>query len=251
MADVAALWRHPIKSHGREVLERVVLTEGQTIPWDRHWAVTHDQTKFDPANPGWVGCRNFMIGTSFPRQAGIWAQLDEDAGRIELRHADLGNLSFCPDDPADADRFLTWIAPLAEDTSLRATGLATAGLRGMTDTPYPSVSLMSVASHDAVVERLGHPLESERWRGNIWMSGFAPWVERDWIGRDLRIGGAVLSVRDHIARCKHTMANPVTGQRDVDTLGALRAGWDHQDFGVYAVVTTGGPVAVGDPVEVI
>ena len=35
------------------------------------------------------------------------------------------------------------------------------------------------------------------------------------------------------------MANPETGRRDVDTLAALRA-WEHQDFGVYAAVTSGG-----------
>ena len=46
MADqFAALWRHPIKGHGREALETVDLTEGRTMPWDRRWAVAHEAAK--------------------------------------------------------------------------------------------------------------------------------------------------------------------------------------------------------------
>jgi MOSC domain-containing protein YiiM len=47
------------------------------------------------------------------------------------------------------------------------------------------------------------------------------------------------------------MANPASGDRDVDTLGALRNGWNHQDFGVYATVIKGGRINMNDKVEVI
>ena len=35
------------------------------------------------------------------------------------------------------------------------------------------------------------------------------------------------------------------------TLAALQAGYGHQDFGIYAVVTEGGPIALGQEIEVI
>jgi len=76
MINVAALWRHPIKSHGREALQTVALTAGQTMPFDRTWAVMHDASKFEAGAPAWVKCANFMIGTSTPALAGIWAKLD-------------------------------------------------------------------------------------------------------------------------------------------------------------------------------
>ena len=44
---VTALWRHPIKSHGREALTRARLTAGATMPWDRTWAVAHDAARTD------------------------------------------------------------------------------------------------------------------------------------------------------------------------------------------------------------
>ena len=110
---------------------------------------------------------------------------------------------------------------------------------------------MTKASHDAVVGQLGQPLEVERWRGNIWLSGAEPWQERTWIGKTIQIGQATLTVKEHILRCKHTKANPHSGVCDVDTLGALRAGFGHADFGVYAQVIKGGKVTVNDKVEVI
>ena len=94
--------------------------------------------------------------------------------------------------------------------------------------------------------RLGQPLAMERFRGNIWLEGLAPFAEFELVGQTLRIGGATLRVREVITRCKATTANPETGLVDADTLRGLRAGWGHQDFGVYAEVVTGGRVAVGD-----
>ena len=94
MSTVAALWRHPIKSHGREALTEVTLTEGQTMPWDRHWAVQHEASKFNADDPRWVMCRNFMIGVATPGLAGIWAELDEATATITLRHDALGSHTF-------------------------------------------------------------------------------------------------------------------------------------------------------------
>ena len=245
MIRVSALWRHPIKSHGRERIETVELVAGQTMPWDRHWAVTHERTKFDG---DWVPCANFMIGVRTPALAGIWAELDEDAGRLTLRHDDLGEITFDPEN--DVERFLTWVKPLSADQSFEPTGLIS-GSVGMTDSNYPTVSIMTEASHKAVEGRLGRPLEVARWRGNIWLEGTAPWEEFEWVGRDVQIGEAVLHVEEPIERCKHTMANPRTGRRDTDTLAVLREGWDHENFGVNATVTKGGRVAKGDLVKVI
>ncbi|PJI93157.1 hypothetical protein BC777_2027 [Yoonia maricola] len=251
MPSVAALWRHPIKSHGREALDEVTLFEGQTMPWDRTWAVTHEASKFDASNPTWVMCRNFMIGVSTPALAGIWASFDEATGTITLRHADLEEINFNPDDPTDADRFIAWVRPLCPPDKRQPVGLAKAPMRGMTDSNYPTVSIMTQASHNAVAQKLGRPLEIERWRGNIWLDGAGPWEELEWLGKDVQIGGAMLHIVEPIERCKHTMANPRTGKRDADTLAALRDGWNHQYFGVYAKVIKGGKVALNDTAKVV
>ena len=76
--------------------------------------------------------------------------------------------------------------------------------RGYTDTPYPSVSLCNMASHHAVESLSQTPLSPLRWRGNIWFEGAAPWVEFDWMDRDVRLGEAVLRIKDRIVRCQDT-----------------------------------------------
>ena len=244
---VTQLWRHPIKSHGREALDAVSLVAGQALPWDRFWAVQHDQSKHD--GEGWAECMNFMIGTRTPGLAGLWATLDEGKREITLRHEKLGELQFRPDDYLEASQFLAWIAPLIPENRAQPRRVVSAGSRGMTDSDYPSVSIMNESSHRAVAQKLGRSLESERWRGNIWFDGLGPWEEFDWVGKTVRVGTAVLKVHERIERCLHTAANPKSGQRDVDTLGALQDGWGHNDFGVYAEVIEAGDIALGDRIE--
>lgn len=248
---VCALYRHPIKSHGREAIERVHLSQGQSMPWDRVWAITHEVSKFSTEKPAWASCYNFMIGARTPGLAGIWAKLDEETRVITLTHQDLEPLSFEPDNPKDSDRFLAWVAPLCPPNRAQPRGIVSVDGRSMTDTTYPSVSIMNIASHVAVADALGSPITKERWRGNIWLDDLAEWVELGWIGREISIGSAVLRVREPIERCQVTNTNPVTGQRDTATLDVLNSQFGHQNFGVYAEVITTGDIAIGDTAKVI
>jgi uncharacterized protein YcbX len=93
---------------------------------------------------------------------------------------------------------------------------------------------------------MGQDLSPHRWRGNLWLEGAAPWAEFGWIGRHIRIGGAVLRIDERITRCNATKVNPDSGKTDADTLSALEAAFGYQDFGVYATVTQSGTIAPGD-----
>ena len=246
-ATVASIWRHPIKSHGHEALETVALTAGRTMPWDRCWAVRHTQSAADGTS--WEPCANFSRGSKAPALQAIMAKLDEDSDTVTLTHPDRPELRFQPD--SEADRFLDWVKPLMPPDRAASAGIVRVPERGMTDTDYPSVSLINLASHRAVSQRSGYDLSSLRWRGNFLLDGLAPWQEFEWIGKHLRIGGAELVVRERIFRCLATAANPMTGKRDVDTLGILKSGWQHTDFGVYAEVISSGDVQLADKVSLV
>lgn len=245
-ARLARICRHPIKSHGRETLASVVLTAGESLPWDRHWAVAHEAAALVP---GWNPCVNFARGAKAPALMGVTSRLDEPTGTVSLSHPDLPDFSFRPDDPADLPAFLAWTAPLAPPDRAAPARIVTAG-RGMTDSDFPSVSILSLTSLADLSARMGQDLSPDRWRGNLWFDGLEPWVEWNWLGRSLRIGATELQVRERITRCRATSANPLTGRIDVDTLAGLRAAYGHEDFGLYAVVTRGGMIHPGDPVEV-
>ena len=239
-----ALHRHPIKGHGVESLDRVRLAAGETMPWDRRWAVPHEAARIDGA--GWAPCRNFGRGAGAPSLMAVTAEWDEGEGRMTLRHPDRPDISFDPD--AEGDRFVQWAAPLYPEGRPKPVALIRAEGQGMTDADRPWLSVHSLASLRAVEAEIGRPLSPHRWRGNLWLDGPEAWAEDEWTGRRLRVGAAVLEVTEPIYRCRATEANPSTGRRDADTLGALTRlrGEGETRFGMYAEVIEGGEVAVGD-----
>lgn len=242
--EIISLWRHPIKSHGREALDAVTLSAGQTMPGDRVWAVAHEASRADGG--AWAPCVNFSRVSKAPELMAITARLDDANGQVTLSHPKRPDLRFDPD--GDATGFLAWVAPLMPENRARSARILRVPGRGMTDSDFPSVTLCNMASHRAVEQRVGQPLSIHRWRGNIWFDGLPLWEEFEWLGREVQVGDAVLKVRERTDRCAATTANPDTGLRDADTLGALGT-WGHQDFSVRAEVVRGGEIRIGDTVR--
>ncbi|RZW12435.1 MAG: MOSC domain-containing protein [Rhodobacteraceae bacterium] len=240
--------RHPIKSHGRETLSRTEVRAGRTLPWDRHWAVLHQAATVDGSE--WVPCANFSRGSKAPGLMAINAMLDPDRAAITLSHPDRPDLTFRPDDEHEQTRFLDWVGPLMPADRAASARIVSAGERGMTDTPFASISLLNLAGIRALSDRLGLTLDPRRFRGNFWIDGLAPWEEFGWIGETIRIGGVAFRVEERIKRCLATTANPETGRRDADTLGGLETGWGHRDMGVCLTALDDGAVAEGDAVIV-
>ena len=234
--------RHPIKGHGREDLASVRLLAGECLPWDRHWAVAHEAAKLVD---GWNPCMNFARGAKAPALMAIESVLDEATATITLRHPQRGEITFRPDDADGLPAFLDWLDPLIPAGRARPSRIVSAG-RGMTDSAFPSVSILNRASLADLSARMGKTLSPHRFRGNLWLDGAEPWAEWDWIGRNLRIGGATLRIEERITRCVATTVDPETGISDAPTLSALDAAFGHQDFGVYATVIHGGEIALGD-----
>ena len=246
MISVAKIFRHPIKSHGREELASVALTAGNSMPFDRLWAVAHEASKADGSE--WAHCVNFSRVSKAPSLMAISSVLDETRRVLTLSHPDRPDLTFAPD--TDEAVFLEWVAPLVPENRAQPSRIISLEGRGFTDSDFPSVTLCNLSSHRAVQDRMGQPLSIHRWRGNIWFDTGAPWEEFDWMGRNVRIGDAVLHVRERTDRCEATTSNPETGRRDADTLKALEH-WGHQDFSVRAEVLEGGTINTGDLVEVL
>jgi len=244
---LAHIWRYPIKGHGAEPLEGVTLTQAKALPFDRVWAVTHEGSK--PVGDAWITCANFSRGAKAPQLMAITSHLDEATGQITLRHPARPDLTFDPETTPEA--LIEWVRPLIPADRAASVGLARVPGVALTDTAFPSISLNNLATNRSVADALGQPLSPLRWRGNLWFDGLAPFEEFEWVGRRLSLGGAELTVRERITRCLATTANPETGMRDADTLGALQENWGHQQFGVYAEVTKSGPVTVNDKITVL
>ena len=243
MPAIAHIFRHPIKSIGVEEVAAVELEPGKTLAWDRVWAVAHDAARL---REGWNPCVNFTRVAKNPPLVAIKAAVDEAAGTVTLSHPERPQITLDPE--ADPIGLIDWITPLCDPArALPQTVIRVPG-RGMTDSDYPSISILNLASLRALSDAMGMKLDPRRFRGNLWFDGDGPWQEFEWIGKRLTIGTATVEVRERIERCKATTVDPETGRVSGDTLSTLNASWGHQDFGIYAEVIAGGKVATGDEV---
>ena len=118
------------------------------------------------------------------------------------------------------------------------------------------VSIASTASVEELARHVnGSPsVDSRRFRMLVTVDGCRPHEEDAWANQRVRVGEAAVRVLGPVPRCVTTTLNPDSGDRDLDTLRAiksyrgLREG-RHIDFGVYAEVEEPGRVRLGDSVE--
>lgn len=238
------IWRHPIKSHGREQIDAATLTPGGTLPGDRIWAVAHDQSTVEGGD--WAPCQHFSRGSKASALAAITSSYDEARGLVTLSHPDRDPLTFNPD--TEGEMLVQWSQGFIPDNRAQSARVIRAAERGYTDSDFASITLCNFSSHRAVEQRIGHDLSMHRWRGNLWIDGLGPWEEFEWIDREVQVGEAVLIPRERTDRCLATHNNPETGQRDQNVLAALDS-WGHRDFSVRAEVVRGGRIATGDTVR--
>lgn len=245
---VALLVRHPIKSAGYEELDEAVLTAGAAFPFDRVWAIAHAAARLTEP-PTWAPKLQFLRGWGSAELMAVSCVSDPGTGVVTLGHPRRPTESFRPDDPADALRLIDWIRPLWPENRPEPARVIRVPGQALTDQDQPLVSINSTASLGELSDRMGTALSPHRFRGNIWVEGWAPWAELELIGREIGIGAARLRVEEPIGRCRATGANPATGAQDADTMAALEAGYGHTDFGVFARVVEGGRISLGDEVR--
>ncbi|MFN4193982.1 MAG: MOSC domain-containing protein [Tabrizicola sp.] len=245
---VALLVRHPIKSAGYETVPEAALSPGAAFPFDRVWAVAHAAARLSEP-PTWAPKLQFLRGWGSAELMAVSCTSDPDRGEVTLSHPRRPTESFRPDDPADAGRLIDWLRPLWPGTRPEPARVVRVPGQALTDQDQPLLSINSTASLADLSVRMGVALSPHRFRGNIWVKGWAPWAELDLIGQEIAIGTARLRIEEPIGRCRATGANPETGVQDADTMGALEAGHGHTDFGVFARVVAGGRIAVDDEVR--
>jgi uncharacterized protein YcbX len=120
----------------------------------------------------------------------------------------------------------------------------------------PSASLLSTTALDAVARGGGatEPLDGRRFRMTFGVEGTEPFAEDAWIGREVRVGGAVVRPVGNVGRCAVTTQDPDTGVPTFDTLKVLARmrgdlpTTEALPCGVWAEVVTPGDLRLGDPV---
>ncbi|HZF74267.1 MAG TPA: MOSC domain-containing protein [Acetobacteraceae bacterium] len=246
---IETIHRYPVKGLSPEPMERVDLRPGDGLPEDRRFAFAQASSRFDPAAPEWMPKANFACLMANARIARVRSAYDAATGRLLLSAPDTSPVEADLRTPEGRDRAEAWLTAYMGEEARGRLRLAEAPGHAFTDIPAKAVSLVGLASVAALGERIGLWLDPVRFRANVLFSGAEPFAELDWVGRELRIGGTRLRVFKRTKRCAATEVNPETAQRDARPPAALREHYGHADLGIYAEVLEGGPVALGDRME--
>jgi hypothetical protein len=245
------LYRYPVKGLTAEALEAAEVERGGCIPWDRAFALAQGDSGFDPDQPQWLQKANFMCLMKNARIAALFSFFEPRSGMLAIR---------APDGSAVVENALTaegreriggFLAEYLGEEARGAPRFHHVPGHSFSDQRRKVVSLINLASLRDFEAKVGARRHRRRFRANVWFSGASAWSERDWVGRQIQIGRAVLRVTKPINRCAATQVNPETADRDADPVAELRRLYDHIELGVHAEVVEGGRFAVGDAIEVL
>ena len=250
-SSVADLYCFPVKGLTAQRLDIVELTPGQTFPFDRIFAIAHEASGFDQANPAWLPKRNFITLLVHERLATLQTEYATDTGVLTI-HRDgkqvaRGQITT----PLGKDLINQFLVAFLAKEGLGHTRIVEGGDVVLTDVPEPYVSIINRATVRDVERVARRPVDPIRFRGNIVIDGGGAWEETDWIGKTIQVGEAQIRVAEPIGRCAATMVNPDTAERDLNIPKVLMSGFDHTNCGVYGTVEIGGKVRPGDAVTVL
>lgn len=245
MIRVAQIFRFPVKGLGEESLAEAEVKTGAGIPNDRRWAIAHAASPYDAAAPEHISRRHFVQTASTPDLARTTTRLEGDS-TIKATHPNLGSVTAELATSEGADALCAWAETVAGAAQVGPYRLAEVPNQAMWDVAGAHLSLMSKKALEILSQKAGSALEMRRFRGNIWLDGFAPGEEFDLVGKEISLGGLRLRVTEPTGRCNAPAASPTSGRRDVPVTEVLHTHYGHTNFGVYAEVLSGGRVAVGD-----
>ncbi|MHB8587987.1 MAG: MOSC domain-containing protein [Candidatus Dormibacteraceae bacterium] len=224
MASVVEVWRYPVKSMAGERLDACAVAE-TGLEGDRRWALVDGSP--NRAGKFLTIREDELMLTYHARMAGDAVEVVTPGGEV-----------------VEMDGRL--VSQLAAESSRPLTLREQAGAN-FDDSPVLLVNVATIASFGAEV---GMELDRRRFRANLYVDGFAPEEEVEWIGRRVVVGEVELEVVSRCERCVVITRDPDTTAATPELLRALTETHD-ECLGVYCQVTRPGRVAVGDPVHAV
>jgi hypothetical protein len=247
--SVSELYRYPMKGLAPQSLDHTQLTPGETIPFDRAWAIENGRGRFDPANPQTLPKINFLMLMRNERLAALDIDFNEKEQTLTLLRDGRSVVKGALNTPLGRQLIEQFMGSFMEQDLRGAPHIVQAPGHSFSDVSEKCLHIVNLASVRELERALNKDIDPLRFRANVYIDTESPWVEFDWIDKQLSIGEARLEVYTRTERCAATNVDPETGERDMAIPAMLMRTYEHQDFGVYAKVIEGGVVRVGDTVS--
>jgi uncharacterized protein len=248
-AQIASLYRYPVKGLSPEPLPSVALGVGQPLPSDRRYAIENGPSGFDPSAPMWMPKTHFLMLMRNERLAGFQTHFEDSTGVLTIcqdgKVLAVGDLETAEGRAA----IEAFFAANFVDELKGPPKLISGGAHSFSDVAKKVVSIINLASLRAIENVFDVPVHPLRFRANVYVSGWPAWREFDLLSQKLAIGNARLKIVKRITRCAAINVDPETATRDLDIPPALMRRLGHADCGVYAEVIASGVISVGDVIE--
>ena len=111
-----------------------------------------------------------------------------------------------------------------------------------------SISLINLNSIKDFENKNDIIIESQRFRGNFYVSNLEAWEERKWINKIIKINNVSFRVEKHIARCSATNLKPNSEKITLNLPSQLKKNYNHIDMGIYLTSLDDGNITIGDKV---
>jgi uncharacterized protein YcbX len=250
-AEITGIYRYPVKGLSPEPLQGVALAAGRTLPADRRYAIENGPSGFDPATPKWMSKAYFLMLQRDEWLAGLQTHFDDASDVLTIRHN--GSIAAQADlETAEGRAAIEWFFASHFANQIKGPPKILKGKdHSFSDVAKKVVSIINLASLDAIEDIVGQPVHPLRFRANLYVRGWPAWHEFDLLGQTLAIGETRLKVVKRITRCAAINVDPDTAARDLNIQHTLMRTYGHGDCGIYAEVVTSGTIAAGDGVTTI
>jgi uncharacterized protein YcbX len=248
--NVHSLFRYPVKGMTPERLETARLQVGATMPFDRAYAIENGSGRFDPEDPKYLPKINFLMLMRNERLASLEARFEDSSHTLTIlragRQVAKGNLSTA----IGRQLVEQFLAAYMRDDLRGAPKIVSAPGHSFSDVALNCLHIVNLASVQELTRAAGRAVDPLRFRANVYVAGLPPWVETDWVGKQLRLGSVEVGVVEPTVRCEATNVDPESGSRDMGIPALLQRTWGRSDFGIYAKVTGAGDISTGDAIIV-
>ena len=246
--QVASLYRYPVKGLSPEALRSVELRPGETLPFDRAYAIENGAGRFDPNAPRHLPKITFLMLMRDERLATLRSAFDDATETLTIsrdgKQVARGQLTT----PLGRQLVEQFLGAYMKTELRGAPKIVSAPGHSFSDMAAKCVHIVNLATVREVERAVGRSIDPLRFRANLYLEGLEPWSEFTWLNREIGIGPAKLAVFARTQRCEATNVDPATGARDMAIPAHLMRTWGHQDLGIYAKVMSGGEIASGAPV---
>ena len=228
-----------------EPLDRVHVTVGDTLPFDRAWAIENGRSKFDPAAPKHLPKIAFLMLMRNERLAALKTVFDEAARSLTV-YRDGAVVAEGRLETSDGrQRLAAFFDGYVAERDARAGADRLRARPCLHRHCGKCLSLINLETVRDIERTLGVAVDPLRFRGNLYVDGLPAWAEFDWLGKTVAAGDVAFEAYARIDRCAATNVDPQTGERDLTLPVSLLQAYGHLDCGIYLRVTHGGALAAG------